>query len=151
MSQMIIKHLTLMQDNLEYYFPESDNDYLASKIWILNPYSDDSTDHSDALLELKADYSQKVAFKTFGNPMDFWISLLDNPEYKDLADQATAMFVQMPTSYLCEQGFSSLVLIKTKKRNAILNLDPLMRVALENRLKPRFSLIADKMQHHPSH
>lgn len=151
LSQMIIKHLTLLQENLDYYFPESDNDYLASKMWVLNPFSDDGTDHSDALLELKTDYSQKAAFKTFGHPMDFWISLLNIAEYKDLADQATAMFVQMPTSYLCEQGFSSLVLIKTKKRNAILNLDPLMRVALENRLMPRFSLIADKVHQQPSH
>lgn len=151
MSQLIVKHLTLMQENLEFYFPDSENDYLTSNMWVLNPFSDDGTDHSDALLELKVDYSQKAAFKTFGHPMDFWVSLLDIPEYKELADQATAMFVQMPTSYLCEQGFSSLVLIKIKKRNAILNLDPLMRVALEYRLEPRFKLIADKLQHQPNH
>ncbi|XP_076061599.1 protein FAM200A-like [Oratosquilla oratoria] len=103
------------------------------------------------ILKLRGDYSQKAVFKTFSHPMDFWVTLLDIPEYKDLAEQAIAIFVQMPTSYLCEQGFSSLVLIKTKKRNAILNLDTLMRVALENRLTPRFNLIADKVQQQPSH
>ena len=51
-------------------------------------------------------------FKTFSNPMDFWVTLLDIPEYKELAEQAIAIFVQMPTSCLCEQEFSNLVLIK---------------------------------------
>ena len=59
--------------------------------------------------------------------MDFWVAMLVIPEYKELAKQATAMFVLAPTSYLCEQGFSALVLIKTKKRNAIPYLDPLMQ------------------------
>ncbi|XP_069162850.1 zinc finger MYM-type protein 6-like [Procambarus clarkii] len=56
---------------------------------------------------------------------------ISQQEYKDLAEQTIAIFVQMPTSHLCEQGSSSLVLVKTMKRNAILNLDPLMRVALQ--------------------
>ena len=151
MSHLVIRHLTLMQENLDFYFPDSENDQLTSNMWMLNPFTDEGTDHCDALLELRADYSQKAVFKTFSHPMDFWVTLLDIPEYKELAEQAIAIFVQMPTSYLCEQGFSSLVLIKTKKRNAILNLDPLMRVALENRLTPRFNLISDKVQQQPSH
>lgn len=151
MSHLIASHLTLIQENLDLYFPESENDHLTSNMWVLNPFSDEGTDHSDALLELRTDYTQKAAFKTFAHTMDFWVALLDIPEYKELAEQATAMFVQMPTSYLCEQGFSALVLIKSRKRNAILNVDPLMRGALESRLMPRFQLIADKVQQQPSH
>nr|XP_045596426.1 protein FAM200A-like [Procambarus clarkii] len=150
MSHLVISHLTLMQENLDFYFPDSENDQLTSNMWMLYTFTDEGTDNCDALLELRADYSQKAVFKTFTHPMDFWVTLLDIPEYKDLAEQAIAIFVQMPTSYLCEQGFSSLVLVKTKKRNAILNLDPLMPVALENRLTPRFNLIADKVQQQTS-
>ena len=56
MYHMIIKHLTLIQGNVECYFPNSEEDYLASKMWELDPFSDDRTDHFDALLELKDDY-----------------------------------------------------------------------------------------------
>ena len=63
--------------------------------------------------------------------MGFWAVLLVIPEYKELTKQAKAMFVLMSTSYLCEQGFSALVLIKTKKTNAILHLDPLIQGELK--------------------
>lgn len=104
---------------------------------MFNLFKDEGTDDCDALLELRMDYSQKSVFKTFSHLMNFWVTLLDIPEYKNLAEQAITVFVQMPTSYLREQGFSSLVLVKTNKRNAILNLGPLMRVSLENCLTPR--------------
>ena len=48
------------------------------------------------------------------------------------------------TAYLCEQGFSTLVEIKSKKRNAIKDVDALMRGPLETR--PRFSQLADEIQ-----
>ncbi|KAG7163946.1 SCAN domain-containing protein 3-like 13, partial [Homarus americanus] len=76
--------------------------------------------------------------------LEFWVTLLDIPGYKELAEHATAMFMQIPTSYLCEQGFSALVLIKSKKMNVILNVDPPYAGTLESRLMPRFQLIVDK-------
>ncbi|XP_069164996.1 protein FAM200B-like [Procambarus clarkii] len=82
-------------------FTDSENDQLTSSMWMLNPFADEGTDHCDALLELRADYSQKAVFKTFSHPMDFWVTLLDIAEYKDLAEQAIDIFVQMPTSYIC--------------------------------------------------
>ena len=57
----------------------------------------------------------------------------------------------MPTTYFCEQEFSALVEIKTKKRNAIVDVDTLMRGALETRLLPRFSKLADEIQQQVSH
>ena len=103
-----------MEENLDLYFTDSENECLTSNMWVLNPFSNEGTD-SDALLELKVDYYQKAAFQTFAHPMDFWVSMLHVPEFRELAEQATSKFVQMPTSYLCEQGFSSLILIKRKK------------------------------------
>ena len=44
---------------------------------------------------------------------------------KNFAEKAAAVLVQMPRTYLCEQGFSSLVEIKSKKkkkRNSILDI-----------------------------
>ena len=83
--------------------------------------------------------------------MDSWISMLHIPEFRELVEHATSKSVQMPTLYLYEHGFSSLILIKRKKnkqeknRNAILNLDPRMRIAMENRLRPRVTVIAEKI------
>ncbi|KAG7163549.1 hypothetical protein Hamer_G002747 [Homarus americanus] len=66
-------------------------------MWVLNPFADDDVNHFEALLELRTNYAQKAAFKTLAHTMYFWVTLLDIPEYKELAEQATTMFVQMPT------------------------------------------------------
>ena len=44
----------------------------------------------------------------------------------------------MPSTYRCEQGFSSLVEIKLKNRNSIQDVDTLMKGALETKLTPLF-------------
>ena len=51
----------------------------------------------------------------------------------------------MPTTYLCEESFSDLVEIKSKKRNSIHYIDFLMRGAIEE-IKPRYLQIAETMQ-----
>jgi len=43
---------------------------------------------------------------------DFYVSLLRIPEYQNLTQEAIYVFDRMPTSYLCEQGFSAVVEIK---------------------------------------
>ncbi|KAG7163018.1 SCAN domain-containing protein 3-like 2 [Homarus americanus] len=91
------------------YFPESESEHLNSSMWVLNSFANDGVNHSEALLELRMNYTQKATFKTLVHTMYFWVTLMDIPENKELAEQATTMLVQMPTSYLCEQGFSALV------------------------------------------
>ena len=54
------------------------------------------------------------------------------------------------TTYLCEQGFSALTVIKTKARNR-LEPDHDMRIAL-SKIEPRIEdIINKKMQFHHSH
>ena len=48
---------------------------------------------------------------------EFWVSVSEFSKYKNSAEKAIAVLVQMPTTYLCEGGFSSLVEIKSKKKN----------------------------------
>ena len=57
----------------------------------------------------------------------------------------------MPTTYLSKKGFSSLVKIKSKKRNAILAIYSLMRGGIEKELTPRYGHIAETMQKQASH
>lgn len=112
---LIASHLTLIQKNLDLYNP-SKNDKLTTNI--LNHFSDELTHLSDALLELRTNYTKKAAFKT------------------SVYRQATAMFVQMLTSCLCEQGISALVLVKSRKGNAILIVDPLIQGTFESHMMP---------------
>ena len=57
----------------------------------------------------------------------------------------------MPTTYLCEEGFSSLVEIKPKKRNSILDIDSLMSGGVEKELTSHYVQIAETMQDQASH
>ena len=67
---------------------------------------------------------------------DFWISL--GRAYPLLVKNAMAAIIHFATTYLCESGFSSLVVIKTKSRNR-LNVKDDMRVAL-SKTKPQFDV-----------
>ena len=129
-------HLNLLLSNFENYFPKQQAQELESKLWILNPFG--SQQPPDEIgLELKSDLVQKAFF----NP-EFWIKKLDG-NYRDLAIQALDILVQNPITYLAEKCFSTLVDIKTKKRNKLLSgtLDQLMCGALEKTVMPNWSLI----------
>ena len=106
-------------------------------MWIINPFIADHLsqanlgDMMEALLELHNDFYQKSFFKTHPYYGDYWVSLLESPVYKTIALKALQVVVLMPTTYLSEKGFSCLVELKTKKRNALKCVDSSMRVALE--------------------
>ena len=53
------------------------------------------------------------------------------------------------TTYVYEQGFTALVKIKSKKRNATKDVDTLVLGALE--IRPRFSQLADEIQQQRLH
>ena len=76
----------------------------------------------------------------------FWVYLLKFPEYEKLAQKAIGILIQVPTTYLCEESFSNLVEIKSKKRNSIHDIGSLMRGAIEKEIKPRYLQIAETMQ-----
>ena len=76
---------------------------------------------------------------------------LEFPEYKSVAMNALEVLVMMLTTYLSEQGFSTLVELKSKKRNSLLDVDSVMRCALEKEIEPGFEKLVAGMQEHPSH
>lgn len=73
MSELIVKYLYLMPENLNFYFTDSENEWLTSNMWVLHPFSNDGANDSNILLELEVDYCQKAAFQTFGL-LDFPVS-----------------------------------------------------------------------------
>ena len=52
----------------------------------------------------------------------------------------------MPTTYLVEKGFKTLVKIKTKKKIKLKKLDELLRGALETDIKPRIEKISKQIE-----
>ena len=82
---------------------------------------------------------------------EFWVHLLNVPEYRKIAKKAISVLIQMPTTYLCESGFSLLCEIKSRKRNSITHIDPLMRGAIEKDIIPPFGMLVDNMQQQKSY
>jgi len=66
-----------------------------------------------------------------------------------LREIALRYLVVSSTTYLCEQGFSSLLVIKNKQRNR-LDVSDDMRLAISN-IHPRIEKLVKEMQPHKSH
>ena len=143
-------HVNILRDSFEAYFPIHQAAELKSKLWILNPFSEQQLPRPLGQI-LKNDFCQQAFFNR-GKHAEFWIGVLDGA-YKDLAIQALKVLVQNPTTYLAEKGFSALVDIKTSKRSCVLNetLDDLMRGALEQDIEPNWYEIFRNIQQQTSH
>lgn len=70
--------------------------------------------------------------------------------YVKLREMALRYFMIFSTTYLCEQGFSALLVIKNKARNRLKVSDDL-RLALSNNISPRITELVKKMQAQKSH
>ena len=144
-------HLKLLEENFEKYFTAEQNATCEANSWILHPFTYDSiTTEIEDLIDLQSDYGMKALFKETPYT-EFWVHLLNVPEYRSIAKKAISVLIQMPTTYLCESGFSCLCEIKSRKRNSITHIDPLMRGAIETKIIPRFEMLVDDMQQQKSH
>ena len=76
---------------------------------------------------------------------EFWIHILQQPEYKSLATIALKKLVILPTTYMAENGFSALVDFKSKG-NILKHVDELMRGALEELVLPRIKTFPNNFQ-----
>ena len=117
-------------------------------LWILDPFNTATTDQE--LINLATDPTQKIQFQKT-NYVEFWVMLYKLPEYKNVAKKAMRYLVQMPTTYLWEQAFFSLLEIKCTKRNRIIDVNVLIRGAVETDMLPRFNLLSENVQQQVSH
>ncbi|KAG0439513.1 SCAN domain-containing protein 3 [Dictyocoela muelleri] len=101
----------------------------------------------DKLLDLAADEGLKRIFETLTSLASFWIKV--KTEYSNLSEIALKTLLVFPTTYLCETGFSTMSVIKTKYRNC-LDIHSPIRVALSS-IQPQLSKLTNKKQAHPSH
>uniref|UniRef100_UPI00358ECE95 protein FAM200C-like n=1 Tax=Myxine glutinosa TaxID=7769 RepID=UPI00358ECE95 len=141
-------HLKSLSDSFDGYFPN-----LLVDPWIQDPFTiliddiDDDNELKDDLIELKASGRLKMQFSTIASPSEFWASNYE--AFPNLAAKALRMTLPFVTTYLCEAGFSALVVMKTKLR-ARLDIGPDMRVAL-SKTAPRIKRLVEEKQEHPSH
>ena len=77
------------------------------------------------LTDLQSNFGMKTLFKETPYPT-CWGHLLNVPEFSSMSKRAISVFLQMPTKYLCENGFLLLCEIKSRKRNLMTHIDPLM-------------------------
>ncbi|XP_042868821.1 protein FAM200A-like [Penaeus japonicus] len=117
-----VESVPLSDNSIKRYFPE--NVDLKKHSWIRNVFSvnvsevgEDIPGFQEELIDLQENQVQKQHFENL-SIAKFWTQLKDKPILTREAEKALLPF---PTTYLCEQGFSSLVTIKTKARN---RLDP---------------------------
>ena len=144
---LVKAHLSVLRNELQDYFPDlSDSDMKM----IRNPFILDVTSIPDILqeefVELINDSNARDKFETL-SLTKFWCEM--SVMYPNVAKIAVKPLLMFPSTYLCEQGFSSLFLIKNKFR-ARMAVEDDLRLALTKTV-PRIDNLVRKMQAHPSH
>ncbi|XP_068227640.1 zinc finger BED domain-containing protein 5-like [Palaemon carinicauda] len=153
-TQAFKAHLQGLHSELGKYFEEPDPSFL----WNRNPFVTDKVDiekvsvnlsskEADNLVEIATSGTLKTLFRE-RSLANIWAQV--QPEYPGLAEMALKHLMPFSTTYNCEIGFSTLVDLKTKKRNRI-NVEPDLRLKL-SRLEPDIpTVVTQQKQYHSSH
>ena len=80
----------------------------------------EAEDIEEQFLDLVHDSAAKAVFAEKSiNP--FWVTM--HGSYPRVAVETLTILVAFPSTYLCELAFSSMVVIKTKSRNRLIDLE----------------------------
>lgn len=148
LKQAIATHLDELAKSLDGYFPTRES-YPA---WVRQPFTFDvetadvNDEYLDEIIEIQQSQVQQELFRTT-TLSTFWCRQMVT--YPVIARKALEIFIPFVTTYLCEQSFSRLLDIKTKKRNRLCCEND-MRVALA-KVKPRISELVSRKQQQKSH
>jgi hypothetical protein len=138
-----------MKNEFNRYFPDCEDKGIRKLI--RNPFivniSEMPDEIQEELIEMQHDINCKDTFDTGIKLEDFWsqkaISFL---KIREIALRYLTLF---STTYLCEQEFSALLIIKNKHRNR-LDASPDMRLALSS-TEPRIQQMVNSIQSQKSH
>ncbi|UYV73394.1 hypothetical protein LAZ67_10003027 [Cordylochernes scorpioides] len=125
--------LTLLSASFDKYFPYLDVEKME---WVVNPFMHCEIQHleeemQENLIDLKNDLVFKRLY-TEKELSEFWLCL--NSKFPKLSNAAIESLLSFGSSYLCEQGFSTLTEMKSKKRERLQMIDEEMRVCLSQEL-----------------
>ena len=127
LQENIIFYLTALEEEFKHYFPEVSDKELNL---VRNPFrcSVDSIpdEQQDELINLQNDSTAKDLLDD-NTVEEFWIRMIGS--YPNVARVALCSLLPFVSTYLCESGFSTMLLIKTAHRNR-LELEDDIRCAL---------------------
>ncbi|XP_023230390.1 protein FAM200A-like [Centruroides sculpturatus] len=141
-----------MEEQFEKYFLSDLN--TEQFIWVQKPFLVEMEQVKHLPLSAQeefAEFSCNTKLKTEFSKQtlnSFWLSV--KAEYPLLSELAMAVLLPFAITYLCEMAFSVMTNIKTKQCSCLCNIEIAMRPALTD-IKPRFNLLCQNMQAHPSH
>lgn len=152
LQQNIIHHLQQLKNEFNRYFPECEENKTSNiQKLIRNPFivnvSEVPDEFQEEIIELQHDSNCKDTFESGIKLEDFWCQkAISFSKIREIALRYLTLF---STTYLCEQGFSALLIIKNKKRNR-LNVSDDIRLALST-TEPRIQQLVRQMQAQKSH
>jgi len=148
--KFVVEHLTALEESLDKYFPDLD---ISEYDWINDPFDKNisltefSLEEEEELAEIRNNRTLLSKYKNV--PLnEFWIHV--EKIHDKIGKKALKILLQFSTSYLCEQGFSTLVNIKTNKRMKMEFIEEEMRVCLST-IRPQIKDLCKKKQAQVSH
>jgi hypothetical protein len=141
------EHLHMLADEISLYFPNlPDTPFALARSPFTFKVEDVPETAQEEFIEIINSDAARTDFSTM--PITkFWIKCLQL--YPVLSETVLRLLLPFPTTYLCETGFSSLLVIKSKYRSRLVVEDDL-RCALA-KTAPRISDLVRKKQSQPSH
>lgn len=141
----------LLKDKMTKYFPSINvEDY----DWVRNPFSISVNEvigstfaEENNLISLKNDRTLKLKFKEM-TVNKFWIYA--QAAFPEISIKALTILLPFSTSYLCEQGFSAVTIIKSKKIERLRSVEEELRVSLST-VRPRIKRLYTTRQAQISH
>ena len=148
LSQEIEDYLKLLRTKLMHYFPD-----VVSCTYAVNTFCTDpalllvGTGEQEKIIDIQVDDSTKTKQKEC-SPIDFW--LIMDSTYPTLARNVVGQLLVFPSTWVCEQGFSALMAIKSKSRNCLTEPGHQFRGAVSKVMR-RIDQLVQKKQLHLSH
>ena len=145
----IASHLVSLKEELEQYFPE-----VPSCKYATNPFSVISHDlavgtgEQEELIDLQEDNDAKIRHRDH-RAITFWLDVAAS--YPTLASRAVSQLLVFPSTWECEQGFSTFLNIKLKKRNRLVAPKHDFPCAVSKSIKLHFDRLMDNKQSQKSH
>jgi len=148
---LISESMMLLKDKLAKYFPSinvEDYDWVRNLFGVsVNEIIGLTFAEKDNLISLKNDRTMKLKFKEM-TVNKFWI--YGQAEFPEISIKAITILLPFSTSYLCEQGFSAVNTIKSKKRERLRSVEEELRVSLST-VRPRIKRLCTTRQAQISH
>lgn len=149
----VLCHLRTLKNEFSRYFPEyTSSETPAMKKLVRNPFTVEPEALPDniqeEIIELQNDSDLKDTYESGVKLEEFWCKKA--VAYKHVRHEALRYLMLFSTTYLCEQGFSAVLLIKNKQRNR-LSVSSDLRVALSKEISPRISKLIKEARAQKSH